>query len=60
MNAVRSEFVRKSGAAGRGAIRRLGDDGGYFRHPDRAFAALVDVAGRDLRGRVAGLDGAVP
>src|SRR5260370_26885819 len=39
---------------------RLVDDGGYFRHPDRLFTALVDDVGRDLRGRIPRLDGAVP
>ena len=39
---------------------RLGDRGGYFRHPDRRCAALVDDAGCDLRGRVGYRDGAVP
>jgi hypothetical protein len=36
------------------------DDIGYFRHPDRGYAALVDVAGCDFCGRIPGLAAAVP
>src|ERR1700738_5352006 len=39
--------------------RRMGGYGGCLRDPDRRFAALVDDAGRDLRGRVPGLHRAV-
>src|ERR1700731_3825975 len=46
-------------AAVAGSGRVVGDIG-YFRHPDRGFAALVDIAGRDLYGRIPGLAAAVP
>ena len=36
----------------------LGEDGGYLRGSDRALAAVVDLAGRHLRGGVAGDGGA--
>src|SRR5258708_39005612 len=39
---------------------RLGDDRGYIRHPDRRFAALVDVAGCHLLGRITRRDVPVP
>src|ERR1700733_100713 len=39
--------------------RLVVDDGRCFRNPDRGRAALVDLAGLDLRGGVSGVDGAV-
>ena len=47
-----------SGAAGLARSGGLGEDGGCRRGPDRAVAAVVDVAGRHLRGGVADRGGA--
>jgi rfaE bifunctional protein nucleotidyltransferase chain/domain len=39
---------------------RVVDELRRFRDPDRRYAAVVDLAGLDLRGSLAGLDGALP
>ena len=59
MSAGASDFVGSAAAAALARPGGLGDDGGYLRGPDRALAALVDVAGRHLRGR-AGWSTVVP
>ena len=52
MSAAANEPARRAVVAAVARSGRLGDDGGCFCHPDRAVAALVDLAGRDLRGRI--------
>ena len=48
----------RSGAAGLARSGGLGQDRGYRRGSDRAGAAMVDVAGRHLRGRMGDRGGA--
>src|SRR5882724_3681924 len=54
----RDDLTGSRGAAGLARPGRLGENGGYFRRSDRALASVVDVAGRHLRGCIAGRDGA--
>src|SRR5882672_4446135 len=55
----RDDFAGGRGVADLARPGGLGKSGGYFRRSDRALASVVDVAGRYLRGCIAGRDGAV-